>query len=203
MNDWDATIRNATLDAQGQATVEGAGDGLTFCVQPPRIWYSDAGQRLTLRCIGWALSQRSETIQLRLSDTSGPRKWLRPVRSRPDVLQHFQRRNIQVSEHCGYDVLLELDPVDTAGPVVLDIFAATRSSGPLRLDVQKLYLEHRAALGHDAPYLGVFEPSPDTRGRLDEAVGTRVRGWAQSLSSAEPVIVVLRVNDEVVEETSA
>ncbi len=203
VNDWDAAIRGATLDAQGQPLGGGEQAGLEFCVQPPRIWHSDAEGHLTLRCIGWALSHRGEALRLRLSDNSGVRKWLRPVRSRPDVVQHYQRRNIEVTEYSGYDVLLELDLSQGGGNLVLDIFADTESSGALRIDVEQLYRDHRTALGHDEPYLGVFEPTPDTRGRLDEAAGERVRGWAQSLSSAEPVTVVLSVNDEVMAEAAA
>ena len=105
-----------------------------------------------------------------------------------------------MSEFSGFDFLLDLDTTREGATCGLEILADSCSSGPLEIDAAALYLQHRTALGHDRPYLGVFEPAPETRGRLDEAHGARVRGWAQRLDSLEPVVVVLYLNGQPLAE---
>ena len=203
MSDWDATIRRAGFDIHGRPLSAERPADLEFCVQPPRVWFSDARGQLCLRWIGWAVSFSDENLRVRVADSAGTRRWLRPVRSRPDVLKHYRRRGAVVSEFSGFDFLLDLDTTRQGATCGLEILSDSAGSGSLDVDAAALYLRHRAALGHDRPYLGVFEPAPETRGRLDEARGARIRGWAQSLDSVEPVVVVLYLNGQPLAEAYA
>lgn len=198
MSNWDTSVRRAELAAGGKDTLE-------FCIHQPHVWHSDAGGGLSLRCIGWAVSSLSAPVRLRLSDPAGVLRWSRPVVSRPDVQQHYARRAIDVDEFTGFDFLLDLqlDPAAKDYALQLEFLVGDQRTEPVPLDVASLYRNHRAALGHDRPYHGAQDGQPGVRGRLDEASGQRVIGWAQNLGALEPVNVVLYLNGERCGEQAA
>ncbi len=202
MSDWDTSIRRAQFDGNGDAITETTVTPMEYCVHLPHVWQSDDDGHLCLRCIGWAVSPGDEPIRVRVAGRAGVMKWVRPVTSRPDVVATYRRRGVDVSEFVGFDFLLDVDLAADGGSLTLDVLAPSFSSGPLEIDVAALYQAHRETLRREADSAG--DPALiKGRGRLDQAEGSRVFGWAQAPGSSVPAAVVLYLNGERCAETLA
>ncbi|MEP5765013.1 MAG: hypothetical protein ABJ308_10470 [Halieaceae bacterium] len=197
LGDWNAQVAAAACQLDGSPRAADVAADLEYCVQVPAIWQSDARGGCMLRCSGWAVSHGGRPVQVKIADHAGVRKWLRPMRSRPDVLQHYVRKGVEVSEFCGYDFLLAMQGLQQpAAALSIEIMTDDCSSGVIPFDIHGFYQQHRQQLGHDQVYHG-FEPAPGTRGRLDFAAGERVLGWAQRLETEQPVSVELFINGQL------
>lgn len=156
MSEWNMQIVRAGFDAEGQPVAPDAAT-LEYCLNPPRVWESDAEGNIVLRCMGWAVSLCGEPVRARVSDAAGVRKWVKPVHSRPDVRAHYARSGLDLSEHSGFDFLLYIEHAQQDAWLRLEIFSGASASGPLDFDVTALYRSHRAQVGHDGHFTGLLD----------------------------------------------
>lgn len=153
---WNGRIFTVDTTVQG---AKGEQAVLSYCLQCPRVWESDAKGALSLRVSGWAVSHCNAEVMIRFSDEKQALRWVRPRRSRPDVMKHFREREVLVPEHSGFVTILKFENVYETSTVYAELISGKVNSGQQPFSILEFFLEHRGSLGHDEPFLGLMTPS--------------------------------------------